>query len=308
MKNRISLYFALAAICFAPTAFGQQYYNPQAGVPVVSPQQAQNGIYRGTTAPITNNQNIGYNTQAAAQATANGCDGGACDTYGGCDANGCGVGNGCDGAGCGIGGGGLRGHLYDPCCPTKYLSLYGGASDWKDINFFDDNGGYSFFGSGDEFGIGGAVGRSLGRRCRGEFDVTWRRGEANYFEAGASGSVGISSPASGQADVYSFIPNILVDLNPNGRINGYIGVGGGVAFTNLDYVADSGTVLDVNGSAFAYQGIFGVSACVSQRAELFFEYRYFATDDQSFSYDGVGLENVKLVSNDFFAGIRIKRW
>jgi opacity protein-like surface antigen len=302
------MYFAVAAICFAPVAFGQQYYNPQqAGVPVVSPQQAQAGVYRGTTAPITNTQNIGYNNQAAAaQAAANGCD------SNGCDGNAC-DGNACDGAGCGIGngcgiGGGLRGHLYDPCCPTKYFSVYGGASDWKDIKFFDDNGGSTFYGSGGEFAIGGALGRSLGRRFRGEFDVTWRRGEANYFEANSGTSVIISEPATGQADVYSFMPNLLVDLNPNGRINGYIGVGGGVAFTNLDYISNGGTRLDINGSSFAYQGIFGVSARVSQRAELFFEYRYFSTDDQSFSFDGAGLDKVKLVSNDFLVGIRVQRW
>ena len=109
-------------------------------------------------------------------------------------------------------------------------------------------------------------------------------------------------------DIYSFIPNLLVDLNPNGRINGYIGVGGGLAFTNLNYISAGGSEIDVNGSSFAYQGIFGVSARVSQRADLFFEYRYFATDDQNVEYLGEGLNNVKLVSNDFFAGIRIRRW
>ncbi len=306
MKIRISMYFAVAAICFAPVAFGQQYYNPQqAGVPVVSPQQAQAGVYRGTTAPITNTQNIGYNNQAAAaQVAPNGCDSNGCDGNA-CDGAGCGIGNGC-GIGGGIGGG-LRGHLYDPCCPTKYISLYGGASDFKDfqLNSGDQS---SFFGTGDEWGVGGAIGRSIGRRFRGEFDVTYRRTQANYYQFEVSPGAAIGEPATGKADIYSFIPNILVDLNPNGRVNGYIGVGGGLAFTNLDYTSDGGSRVDVNGSSFAYQGIFGVSAKVSQRAELFFEYRYFSTDDQTFNYLGEGLDNVKLVSNDFFAGIRVKRW
>ena len=55
----------------------------------------------------------------------------------------------------------------------------------------------------------------------------------------------------------------------------------------------------------------GASAKIGQRAELFFEYRYFGTDEPKLSVAGPmgGFAAAgDIVTQNYFAGIRIRKW
>ena len=312
MKFRLCFCLALLAICFAPIAVAQQVYQPMAGMPAVLPQQAPYGAYQGAPNMMPAHQAVGYNMPMVGsfQPTVQGCD--SCDTCVGCDSNGCDVGNCC------------CGQLYDPCCPNVYLSFYGGwsdfstpgniAMDWLSFTQNSFSGWGVEYGTHEEFGVGFAVGRTLGRRFRTELDFTWRRGQANNMVQAQDFS------AQGKVDVYSLMPNLLVDLNPNGLINVYGGVGGGIAFTNLGVESINPPAFvgeyALNDSSFAYQGIAGISARLSRRAEVFVEYRYFRTDKTEMvavgsdpvNTDGIIMNQGEFLSQDAFVGVRISRW
>ena len=319
--------FALSAIFCASTAFGQYY--PQ---PVVSPQQNWNAAAANTGQQAIN-QNTGYATIGAPVRGNVGCDarggcGNGCDGRGGCGlGGGCGVASGCGllggglGGGCGLGGGGgFGGGCYDPCRPMKYFSFYGGQTHFEDVilnlGVTGPNGpvgnASALIGTDDDLGFGGAVGRSFGRRFRGELDFTYRKADVEYGAFTIAGGPGIAIPLTGDLETLSFMPNLLFDLNPNGRFNAYFGVGAGVSFNELTVVEPTTPIgVTVQDSSFAYQGIIGLSACVSQRADLFFEYRYFATDEWNLSVAtpiGGANASVDITSHNYFVGLRIKKW
>ncbi|MCH2183314.1 MAG: porin family protein [Mariniblastus sp.] len=307
MKFRLTLCAALLAFGGAPMVSAQQVYHPATGVPVVSPQQAH--------------QAVAYNMPMASamQPGMLGCDNNACDTNAACDSNGCDS---------NVRAGGLLSHcggqLYDPCCPNVYVSVYGG---WADFNTGNElpyamtwlttdpttqvtGAGAVNYGTHEEFGFGVSAGRTLGRRFRGEMDFTWRRGQVSSLNDFQSATW---PQASGQVNVYSLMPNLLMDLNPDGLINFYGGAGGGLAFTNIEFTSGNAGY-ELNNSSFAYQIIAGVSTRLSQRAHLFAEYRYFRTDHtgidtvDALTNDGLALETGEFVSNDYFIGVRINRW
>lgn len=317
MKTRISLFFALAAMICVPSAFGQYVQQPNRPVaPVVSPQNwAASPAARNIQQPVT--QNTTWNNQDQNAATASV----GCDSYcgpRGCD-SGCGTGcdSGCD-AGCGIGGGlGGRCGEYNPCCPTRYFSVFGGGVYYNDLNIdltltdpFGDlpaeiQTGLSM---NDGWGFGGAVGRSIGRKCRGEFEFCYRNANVNGVAVNGDPILGLD----GYLNQYSFMPNLLFDLNPNGRINLYAGVGAGVVFNDLQFGVPQAVEGRIRDSQFCYQGILGISTCLSQRCDLFVEYRYFGTDQVQLDavVDGLGELGARsdVTSNNVFVGMRVKRW
>ena len=69
--------------------------------------------------------------------------------------------------------------------------------------------------------------------------------------------------------------------------------------------------LNIEASSFAYQGIAGISTRVGRSAELFFEYRYFATDELDIGLAtpiGAASAEVDITSNNYVGGIRMFRW
>lgn len=163
----------------------------------------------------------------------------------------------------------------------------------------------------DGFVIGGAVGRTFGRRFRGEFEFAYRN--ARLQSAGISingqpqGELGID----GTLNQYSAMPNLLVDLNPGGRINVYGGVGAGVVFNDLDAREETTPVgIRLRASSFAYQGIVGVSTRLRCRLEPFAEYRYFGTDKlriDAVAPIGSANADVDITSNNVVFGVRLFR-
>ena len=83
--------------------------------------------------------------------------------------------------------------------------------------------------------------------------------------------------------MYSALFNFYFDFPNRTRFSPYIGAGIGYAYIDsnvtfgaLDYETDSN-------SALAYQAMAGVSTRLGARAKLYAEYRYFSTEDITFS-------------------------
>lgn len=355
MKTQSTLYVAIAAMFIAASAYGQYPYQPtqpQMGHPMMQNRGMQQPMMKRSVmqnAGFANAMNRGMiNRQDAAaqnaqpQATAQpqivqpqaanmapmagvGCDA-ACGPGGACDSACCGM-AGCGGR-CGgrlgLGGrlGGRGGNQfggYDPCCPTRYFSVFGGASIFEDIDLNLDvavPGGPAdsldaILEHNDGWAIGGAVGRTFGRRLRGEFEFAYRNAALDTAAIAVQGQPPLAIGLDGQTNIYSFMPNLLFDLNPGGRLNLYGGVGAGVAFIDLD-ANETTTPVDVRlqTSSFAYQGIAGISTCLTQRTDLFFEYRYFGTDKLEIDAAapiGSASADVDITANNLFLGFRIKR-
>jgi opacity protein-like surface antigen len=90
----------------------------------------------------------------------------------------------------------------------------------------------------------------------------------------------------------------------------YIGAGAGFAFidASIQPVGVPATI-DLQTSSFAYQFIAGAAMPISQRAQLFAEYRFFGTGDFSLNAAAQGLGSLAadgdLTTHNVFAGLRI---
>ncbi len=204
-----------------------------------------------------------YSQEPVAQsAVGPGCDSGACDVgYGNC-------GTGC-GSACG------------DCC--RYFSFFGGwveadSSRLKSPTVPGGPGGLDLeleYNTG--WLLGGAVGRRLNCNWRFELEGAYRH---HSFDQVVN-SLGASAPVDGNIKVYSGMANIYRDLggrNACRRWQPYVGAGAGFAFVEAN-PSFGGGVWNIDDSAFAAQGIAGITYCTSACSQLFFEYRVFGTDD-----------------------------
>ncbi len=323
MKIHVSYCVALAVTLIATAANGQQQryqmQNQQQQRYQTPHQQHQAPVFSQQVSvvksnPMQSEQPALQVQQPAENASSCGCDSGCTTNCGSTNCRNRIFGN------RGQRGGGLQSMgAYDPCCPTKYVSVFGGAAIYEDIGFglsltptagptdtldaiIDQNEGWT---------IGGAIGRSIGRRFRGEVEFSYRNATFNQADLAFNGVSAGSTPLDGQLNQYRSMSNIYFDFNPNGRFNAYVGGGVGVAFIDLDAAeATTPIAARLESSSWVYQGIVGCSARVSQRADLFMDYRYFGTDHLEFtgaSPIGAASANVDVTSNDIFIGIRMKR-
>ncbi|HMP79635.1 MAG TPA: outer membrane beta-barrel protein, partial [Pirellulaceae bacterium] len=211
----------------------------------------------------------GYFQEPVAQsALATGCDAYGCDSgfrLGGAD---CGA-SGCGSSGCG------------DCC--RYFSLFGGwvEADSSRLKSPTVPGGPGGLDLEVEYNtgwlIGGAIGRRLNCNWRFELESAYRNHSFDQVVDGAGGA----APVDGRINVYSGMANIYRDLfgqNACRRWQPYVGAGAGFAFVKAD-PSFGGGAWSVDDSAFAVQGIAGVTFCTSACTQFFAEYRVFGTDD-----------------------------
>lgn len=83
----------------------------------------------------------------------------------------------------------------------------------------------------------------------------------------------------GSVDTTFLMLNGYYDFNAIGPVTPYVGAGVGVGFVNVDYSPSGVTIVDDDGTHFAYQVIAGGSFDLSDRMALFAQYRYRATED-----------------------------
>jgi opacity protein-like surface antigen len=213
------------------------------------------------------------------------------------------------------------------CCNDRYLTIFGGAASFNDIGFDlaltapggAQTGLSAIVEQNDGWTVGGAIGKRLSRRVRGEVEWSYRNASLNSASVVLNGVPLANAALDGQLNAYRSTSNLLFDMNPGGRINMYFGGGVGVGVIDLDATeptAPNATnpptpiTARLETSTFVYQGIVGISARIKPCAELFVDYRYTGTDHIEINTTSpIGTTNldVDITSNDIYIGIRFWR-
>ncbi len=268
----------------------------------------------------------GYSNGCAGYAPAgNGCDGYAnqgCDGYAsqGCDGYAGGCGSGCDTGGCGVGG-----NFFGGGCGDRYISLYGGWVDYYDTSIDvtiagQANGSAQLeFNSNAGWAIGGAFGRRIGCNLRTELETGYRDNTLDSaeisFTAPGAATVFVEDDVDGRIQMYLGMYNVYWDFGSQcQRLRPYVGAGAGVAFIDARVSTESlgGIAAELDESAFAWQAMAGASWRMSDRAELFSEYRIFGTDDEELTLASGALgtsasAEFETMSNNVMFGVRFIR-
>ena len=157
----------------------------------------------------------------------------------------------------------------------------------------DDDGRPFVFAEGDNGWEGDIlVGYDFGL-ARLELEGGYKRFDVETLTAlapgipGPVGSTGIGTftPADGKIEVISGMVNALVDLGGNEGIGFYFGGGAGIAEVQASLAAgnSTGTFVDDDDRAFAFQGIAGLRLPVSDRVDLGLKYRYFEAGELDYT-------------------------
>ncbi len=151
-----------------------------------------------------------------------------------------------------------------------YLGAAGGLSIARDSRIVGTG-----IDSNAEFDNGlagaGAVGYGFGSGLRAELELGYRENDVDSI-GGLAGA--------GDVSAISTMGNVLFDFDNSSRFTPYLGVGAGAARVDLDGASPvGGGSINDDDTAFAYQGIAGVSYRVSDRFKLTLDYRYFAAPD-----------------------------
>ncbi len=171
-----------------------------------------------------------------------------------------------------------------------YLAAQAGINWMQDEEWSDSDG--------DEIepdwnkGAGGAltVGRTFGSSWRGELELGYRNNSVDstfFTDAGivpppivaalpqaiAGGTTGLLT-ADGDVTLWTAMVNVLYDLDDDGFLRPFAGVGVGLGGMDLN-VTTAVTSVDDNDTTFAYQGILGVLAHFTDTVNL--EIRYVLT-------------------------------
>ena len=192
-----------------------------------------------------------------------------------------------------------------------YVGADGGAMIVEDINYditttagvktpraaqVNHDYGWDVDGNiGYDFG-GFRVEAEVGYREAGVDGYNTQTGGALAFNAagvGAAVPAGNYNQAGGRTSALSFMLNGLLDFGEDDGIQGFVGGGVGVARVKAKYGLNRfGNFLDDSDTGFAYQGIAGIRAPLSDHVDVSVKYRFF------------NAENVRLVdvSNRNFDG------
>jgi opacity protein-like surface antigen len=122
---------------------------------------------------------------------------------------------------------------------------------------------------------------------------------------GGSDLDGTSGNAQGHLSMTGMMANVFQDFRLMDSVTPFIGGGIGVAQVNVNNGGlQSAALVDGNDEVFAYQIGGGVNFALDDRLDLFFEYRYFATDDYDMQYVTGDTVQGKITSHNFGVGVR----
>lgn len=152
------------------------------------------------------------------------------------------------------------------------------------------------FKSDSGVGLGFVLGYDYGD-FRTEAEIAYQKN--NYKEMTAA----ITLPLSGDVSSLAFLINGYYDFHNNSPITPFVGGGIGYAKVTVSDLASGATVLTAgdNDSALAYHVGVGASYGISETVAIDLKYRYFATQDLTFSVT----TNASYSSHNFYAGTRI---
>jgi opacity protein-like surface antigen len=228
---------------------------------------------------------------------------------------------GCNSCGVQSCGGDCYGTAGERCCDAltrcRYMSIFGGGSwmeSFKQSNLTDNSVDANRGGFEDGYAFGVAIGAQVHPNVRYELETTFRDNNAEdwFIEDFTDGVVTASAqaPAFGELESTAGMVNFLFDFPKRqpGCANFYAGVGVGILYVDGE-INSAGTTYDINDTSAAFQAIGGVSRAISQRVDLFAEYRYLNAQNILVQNQtaGVSLGDFEFTNNSLLFGLRIRR-
>jgi opacity protein-like surface antigen len=205
-----------------------------------------------------------------------------------------------------------------PIFDQRYLSLFGGFTNIDNFEYRFRAGNTVFTnGAGLRSGYGGgaALGGVIKEFVRSEIEFTYRNNSVSSVFNQQENTQGLllvddREDADGLVNSYSAMYNVVFNVGKRcvGTPHLYLGGGLGSIYANGDFstLTDNYAVQD---SSFAYQFISGLNYPISDRIDLFTEYRYLGADN-------LKVENVttdtsmgafSFDSHNVFFGVRLIR-
>ncbi|WP_170772824.1 outer membrane protein [Ruegeria lacuscaerulensis] len=170
-----------------------------------------------------------------------------------------------------------------------YVHGFAGYSNLQDSDFTGTvNGGPESVDTDFDggFGLGIAIGKEIPQwsndsiATRVELELSYRDNDVdgvNFSGNGPASEVNVS----GDVTQTSLFANVLVDFKTASALTPYVGLGLGVAYTDLDFSYGPGVELDDSDTNFAAQIIAGVAYDVSENTALTLDTRYSRAFDVS---------------------------
>ena len=162
-----------------------------------------------------------------------------------------------------------------------YLSVFGGYTKPSSTDFQTSSGTVTTD-SDDGWGLGIAFGKRLRQvgaknRLRIEGELSYRKNDVKNLKLNGTSMAG----PTGSLKSSALMANVYIDFNEQATFTPYLGAGLGLVNVDAQSIGATGTpnVLNDGDSVFAYQLIAGGGWDVSEKTEIFVEYRYFGTDD-----------------------------
>ena len=139
--------------------------------------------------------------------------------------------------------------------------------------------------------VGGQIGYDFGG-FRVETEVSYRQAVVDGYSSSAptpvysAGGLLVSAPptqfdyAGGKTNALSFMLNGLLDFGDDDGLQGFVGGGVGVARVKATYALNTnGNFLNDSDTNFAFQGLAGIRAPLSDRIDVSVKYRFFNADN-----------------------------
>lgn len=181
--------------------------------------------------------------------------------------------------------------------PHPYVSLRGAYQNLSDTSLDYEDGVTPSVDVGFENGY--AIGAAAGW----QFTPNWRaEGELGYRE----NSLLIVTPGNnpdGLARATTLMVNGYFDLPTKTIFTPYIGAGIGAAYLQQDISASGTQLTDEHSWAFAYQGMIGASATLTDTVSANLEYRYMATSEPLYKDTTGNFYKSRYGSNAVMAGL-----
>lgn len=201
---------------------------------------------------------------------------------------------------------------------TEYFSVFGGAVDIDNFErkiLVGNNTQVEGAKFRDDWAWGAAIGRQVDPHGRVEFEFTFRDTPAASWFVQEFDPTGVLltndfTPATGDLQTYSGMVNIVFDLYQRtaGCAGLYLGAGLGALYVDTDIVTATESFAS-HDTSFAYQFIGGVNYALTQRVDLFGEFRYLGADYINVDNltTGVSLGDFSIDTNNIFFGVRVRR-
>lgn len=181
--------------------------------------------------------------------------------------------------------------------PHPYVTLSGGYQNLSDTSLDYEDGVTPSVDVG--FNNGYAIGAAAGW----QFTPNWRaEGELGYRE----NSLYVVMPGGnpdGSARATTMMVNGYFDLPTKTIFTPYIGLGVGAAYLQQDFSSSGTQITDEHSWAFAYQGMIGTSAKLTDNMSANLEYRYKATSEPLYKDTSGKFYKSSYGSNAVMAGL-----